>query len=378
MATSSYDRWRQRMANTMWSWMNTQTQEANAATERDRNLALEQAETFRGWDFGLPQSTITADRNRLLAEQARFAGAKPDWSASTAMIGQDRQAGIEAGAALARGGSAMQDRATMLGEADRLEQTARQAGDTTGIERDRAAMLKELAEFKAQSAGIGEEVILKSLNEQWSREQAQNAQAMQMAMQVAASRGVQMDEWKLSQVAARLNAESQQRMASTEMSLRMQDLQMKQQARQVALGQMAETLTATRKQEQQALATGLAGQTTAAGMRQETLDSTRRDQLQQETTGTQVGQAARESTRQAALALDQVREQLRLQQDTAALGLLDRALAMGRSETRANNATRMTQEQYAAEMITRILEGTERQVMDPSALAKMISMMAGG
>jgi len=366
------------MANSMWSWMNRQTSAANAATERDRNQALGGVSTLQQTDYGVPASTITGDRNTLLAGQARFAAETPDFSASSAAIDADRQAGIEAGAAIARGGTAQRDRSTMLEQADRLEQAAREAGDTSGIERDRAAMLRELAEYQAQGAGLGEENILRQLDEQWSREQASNAQALQMAIQVAASRGVQMDEWKLSQIATQLNAESQQRLASTETNLRMQDAQLKSQARQVALSQLSETLTTTRGQEQQARSTALSGRTQAAGLRQSTLDATRQDELSRETTGAQVGQAARESTRQSALALDQVRATLRQQQNTQALEFLDRILGESRSETRQNRQTALTRDRFAANLLTQILSGTERQTMDPSAVAQMIAMMAQG
>lgn len=374
---TAYERWRMNVANTAWATMNQQIAAANTATEQDRNQAMGAVSAFQGMDFGLPQSTITGDRNTLLAGATQFQNYRPDFSGTSAMIGEDRTAGLQDAARLSRGGTAMEDRATMLLEADRLRQAAMDAGDRTGIERDRARMMAELAEFKSQSAGLGEENILKTLNEQWAREQASMAQGLQMAMQVEAARGVQMDPWKLSQIGARMNASAQERMAAQETSLRMQDLQMRQAARQFALEQMGQTLSETRSQELQAAGMGLAGQEAAAGLRQSSLDTTRQDQFARESAGAQLAASTRESTRNSQAMLDQVREQLRLSRDTAGMELLDRALSVGREETRANLNTSLAQQQSAVSLLVQILQGTDRNVLDPSTVAQLISGLAG-
>lgn len=374
--STSYDRWRQSVATSLVNSYNRQVAQANADTEEDRSLALAEAERLRSQDFGLSQSRIDRDINTLLAEQARYADYQADFSASQGLIDSGLSSGLASAESISRGGTAREDRADMLARIEQLEAAATEIGNTTGIEQDKAQMMRELAEYQAQQAGLGEDRILQTLDQQWAREQASNEATLRRVQQTYANQGISVSPFLLSNMATMLNAQSQESMASTEASLRMQDAQLKDGARQFALSQMAGVMESTEAAKATRQGLSLEGRATATGMRQSVQDTTRQEELSREVTGAQLAGDTRQSAQSAQLSLDQVREQLQSSRDTSAMEMLDQILAEGRSEERANQSTRMTQEMTASQMIYNILSGTSRVTMDPSTIAQMISSMA--
>jgi hypothetical protein len=370
------DRWKQQTAATLINNANRQTQAANAATEADRNRALSEATALRGTNPTLSQQQLDRDKNTMLAAQTRFAGAQPDFSGSEALLGQDRTAGLAQAQALAQGGTAMQDRATQLAGVDRLESAAKAAGDTKSIAAERAMMLKDLAEYEARNAGFGEDKILQVLDQAQGRERANNEQIVTQTLQQLAGQGVQASPWMVGQIRSVLNAQSQERLTATETSLRMEDYKLRDSARQYALTTKGQVLESMGGREQQARQTSLAGQESAQGARESALTSTRQDQMTRENAGAALSTAVRNSTREGQQALDQVREQLRLNRDTVGLEMLDKILASGRTEQRANLAALSQQQQYVAAMITDILSNTQRVTTDPGTLAQIIGSLA--
>jgi hypothetical protein len=365
------------VATTLINNANRQTAAANAATEADRNRALTAVESTRGLNPTLSQQRIDGDVNALLGEQTRFSGYEADFSASQALLGQDRTAGLATAAGLGQGGTAGQDRADQLEQVNRLEATARAAGDTRSIEGERAMMLRDLAEYESRSAGLGEDKILQVLNQAQGKERANNEQVLSSTLQQLAGQGVQASPWMVSQIRATMNGQSEERLRATEMSLRMEDYKLRDAARQYSLSAKSGVLESMGNREQVARNAGMAGQEAATGARETALTSTRQDQLTRENAGAALSTAVRNSTREGQQALEQVREQLRLNRSTTGLQMLDSILKTGRGEERANLTALSAQQQYVASMITEILSNTNRVTTDPGTLAQIIGGLAG-
>lgn len=374
--SKSYDEWRRSVATTLINNANDATDEANAATEADRNRALTEVESLQAIDPTLSQSRIDSDVNQLLGEQARYAGYQADFSGSEALLGQDRAAGLSAAAALGRGGTAMTDRATQLEAVNRLEAAAGQAGDTRSIASERAMMLRDLAEYEARNAGFGEDRILQVLDQAQGRERANNEQIVSSTLQQLASQGVQASPWMVSQIRASLNGQSEERLRATETSLRMEDYKLRDSARQFSLAAKSGVLESMGTREQEARNAELSGRESATQARETALSSTRQDQLTRENAGAALSTAVRQSTREGQQTLDQVREQLQATRDTQALAILDSILKTGRDEERANLTALTAKQQYIAAMVTDILSNTSRVTTDAGTLAQIISALS--
>jgi hypothetical protein len=373
-------KWARNLANQLYGNWQKDTAKANLATERDRNQALGAVDLYGQQDFTLPQSTIDRDTATMLGETTRFRNATPTLNYGAAEANADKQANLRAAQGIADNGQAMQDRSSMTGLIQ--EYDAKEAAIPDRASGDRASMIRLLASYAKESAGIKTQEKEQILGQIKQQEDANNAAQMASIAQSYAQQGVTMSPWMTAQIGARLSLASQDRLNAKAVELEQLDRQLKNSADQFYLSSMNQMLGDTRNDELAAAqvreSLAASNDATALQLYDNLFQSTRQDQLAAQTTGAQLGQQARATAGAQIQNADQIREQLKLSRDTAGLQLLDSVLGDARSETRQNQQTRMTQQSTAAQMLNQILSNTEYQTMDAGQMASLISMLAKG